>query len=98
MTFLAKQFFEHSIQRSYLALVWGDLEGEGTISGYIGRSRKDRRYMQLFDSDGDGKWSVTHYRVLERFTFVTLIECRRETGRTHQIRAHRSAEHTSEIQ
>ncbi|HEY9560607.1 MAG TPA: RluA family pseudouridine synthase [Anseongella sp.] len=88
MTFLAKQFFEHSIQRSYLALVWGDLEGEGTISGYIGRSRKDRRYMQVFDSEDDGKWSVTHYRVLERFTFVTLIECRLETGRTHQIRAH----------
>lgn len=88
MTFLAKQFFDHTIRRSYLALVWGDLEGEGTISGYIGRSVKDRKVMQVYDSEEKGKWSVTHYRVLERFHFATLIECRLETGRTHQIRAH----------
>lgn len=88
MTLLAKQFFEHSINRTYLALVWGDLEGTGTITGYIGRSQKDRRVMQVYDSEEDGKWSVTHYQVLERFHFVTLIECRLETGRTHQIRAH----------
>lgn len=88
MTLLAKQFFNHTIRRSYLALVWGDLEGEGTVNGYIGRSQKDRKVMQVYDSEEKGKWSVTHYRVLERFHFVTLIECRLETGRTHQIRAH----------
>jgi 23S rRNA pseudouridine1911/1915/1917 synthase len=89
MTHLAKQFFDHSIERTYQALVWGDLpEDEGTITGYIGRSAKDRKVFQLFDDAEKGKWSVTHYKVIERLNYVTLIECRLETGRTHQIRVH----------
>ncbi len=88
MTWLAKQFFDHSISRKYLALVWGDLETDGTITGYIGRSVKDRKIMAIYDEESKGKWAVTHYRVLERFTYVTLVECQLETGRTHQIRAH----------
>lgn len=88
MTHLAKQFFDHSIIRKYVALVWGNLEEDGTISGYIGRHMKDRRVMTMVDSEEKGKWSVTHYKVLERLGYVTLIECQLETGRTHQIRAH----------
>ncbi len=88
MTFLAKQFFDHSIHRKYVALVWGDLTEDGTVTGYIGRSLKDRRVMDIYDSEEKGKWSVTHYKVLERLNYVTLIECELETGRTHQIRAH----------
>ncbi|WP_257656872.1 RluA family pseudouridine synthase [Parapedobacter lycopersici] len=88
MTFLAKQFFEHTISRKYTALVWGDIAEDGDVQGYIGRSVKDRRVMALYDDPEKGKWSVTHYRVLERLGYVTLIECQLETGRTHQIRAH----------
>ncbi|WP_437918808.1 RluA family pseudouridine synthase [Sphingobacterium sp. LRF_L2] len=88
MTFLAKQFFDHTITRKYVALVWGDLKNDGTISGYIGRNMKDRRIMDIYDDEERGKWSVTHYKVLERMGYVTLIECELETGRTHQIRAH----------
>src|SRR5690606_10657378 len=88
MTFLAKQFFEHSIDRKYVALVWGDIAEDGTVSGYIGRNMKDRRIMDMFDDPEKGKWSVTHYKVLKRLGYVTLIECQLETGRTHQIRAH----------
>ncbi|MRX45956.1 RluA family pseudouridine synthase [Pedobacter puniceum] len=88
MTFLAKQFFDHSISRRYIALVWGDLETDGTISGYIGRSAKDRKVMDVYDDPEKGKWSVTHYKVLQRFNYVTLVACELETGRTHQIRAH----------
>lgn len=88
LTYLAKQFYDHTIKRRYLALVWGDPEDEGTVTGYIGRSLKDRRVMSIYDDESKGKWSVTHYKVLERFNYVTLIECRLETGRTHQIRAH----------
>jgi 23S rRNA pseudouridine1911/1915/1917 synthase len=88
MTYLAKQFYEHSIARKYVALVWGDIAEDGTVTGYIGRNLKDRRIMDMYDDEEKGKWSVTHYRVLERLGYVTLIECQLETGRTHQIRAH----------
>lgn len=89
MTHLAKQFFNHSIKRRYVALAWGDFEtDEGTITGFIGRSLKDRRVFQLYDSEEKGRWSVTHYTVLERLQYVSMIECRLETGRTHQIRVH----------
>ncbi|MDB5134882.1 MAG: pseudouridine synthase, partial [Mucilaginibacter sp.] len=88
MTYLARQFFDHTITRKYLALVWGDIEKDGTVTGYIGRSVNDRRVMAIYDDPEKGKWSVTHYRVLERLNYVTLIECQLETGRTHQIRAH----------
>ncbi|EOR96613.1 Ribosomal large subunit pseudouridine synthase D [Arcticibacter svalbardensis MN12-7] len=88
MAFLAKQFFDHSIARKYIAMVWGDLTEDGTVTGYIGRSLKDRRVMDNYPDESKGKWSVTHYKVLERLGYVTLIECQLETGRTHQIRAH----------
>lgn len=88
ITFLAKQFFDHSITRKYLALVWGDMVEDGTVKGFIGRSLKDRKVMAVYDEEEKGKWSVTHYKVLERLGYVTLIECQLETGRTHQIRAH----------
>ncbi|WP_017259179.1 RluA family pseudouridine synthase [Pedobacter arcticus] len=88
MTYLAKQFYDHSITRQYLALVWGDLENDGTIEGYIGRSAKDRKVMDVYDDPEKGKWSITHYKVIERFNYVTLVQCELETGRTHQIRAH----------
>jgi len=86
---LAKQFFDHSIERCYVAIVWGDLkEDEGTIEGYIGRDITDRLKFRLYDEEDMGKWSVTHYKVIERFGYVTLVQCRLETGRTHQIRVH----------
>ncbi|MCX6247904.1 MAG: RluA family pseudouridine synthase [Bacteroidetes bacterium] len=86
---LAKQFFEHTINRKYTALVWGNLqENEGTISGFIARDPRDRLVMKIFDQEDKGRNSVTHYSVTERFGYVTLVECVLETGRTHQIRAH----------
>lgn len=88
MTYLAKQFFDHTITRKYVAMVWGDLEKDGTITGYIGRHKKDHRIMAMYEDENQGKWSVTHYKVLERLGYVTLIECQLETGRTHQIRTH----------
>ena len=88
MTYLARQFFDHSISRRYIALVWGDLAEDGTVTGYIGRSVKDRKIMSIYDDETKGKWAVTHYRIVKRYNYVTLIECQLETGRTHQIRAH----------
>ena len=89
-THLCKQFFHHTTQRQYNALVWGHfLEEEGTIEGNIGRNPKDRLQMAVFPPDSEiGKPAVTHYKVLERLAHVTLVECRLETGRTHQIRVH----------
>ena len=86
---LAHQFFEHTIHRRYHALVWGDFdEDEGTIVGHIGRSANDRRKMTVYPNGDHGKEAITHWRVLERFGYVTLNEYRLETGRTHQIRVH----------
>jgi 23S rRNA pseudouridine1911/1915/1917 synthase len=89
-TSLGKQFFNKTTHRSYNALVWGNFtEEEGRIEGNIGRDPKDRLRMKVFAPDSNiGKPAVTHYRVLERFGYVTLVECILETGRTHQIRAH----------
>ena len=89
MTSLSKQFFDRTIDRKYNALVWGELKDEeGSIEGHIGRSLKNRKIMTVF-SDGEyGKHAKTHYKVLERFGYISLVECKLETGRTHQIRAH----------
>ncbi len=89
-TELGAQFFNHDTHRSYQALVWGNFtEDNGRIEGNIGRDPRDRQRMAVFPPGGDiGKTAVTHYRILERYGYTTLVECRLETGRTHQIRAH----------
>jgi len=89
MTTLAKKFEDRDLNRRYIALVWGDVKKEeGTITGHIGRSLKNRKIMDVFNDGEYGKHAVSHYKVLERFGYTTLIECKLETGRTHQIRAH----------
>ncbi|MDP4208484.1 MAG: RluA family pseudouridine synthase [Bacteroidota bacterium] len=89
MNKLASQFFHRTTDRKYIALVWGDLkEDEGTITGNIGRNPRDRKQMYVFEDGSDGKHAVTHYKVLERLGYVNLVECKLETGRTHQIRVH----------
>jgi 23S rRNA pseudouridine1911/1915/1917 synthase len=87
---IAREFFNHTIERKYWALVWGNFdEEEGTITAKVGRNLKDRLIMTTFPDDSEyGKHAVTHWKVLERFGYVTLIECQLETGRTHQIRVH----------
>ncbi|MEP6596740.1 MAG: pseudouridine synthase, partial [Ginsengibacter sp.] len=89
MTSLAKQFFDHTVHRRYMALVWGDFnEEEGTIRANVGRNQRFRKLFTAYPDGEYGKEAITHYKVLERFNYVTLIECRLETGRTHQIRVH----------
>ncbi len=86
---LSSQFYHKTTRRQYVALVWGDLkENEGRIEGNVGRDPKDRMMMRVFPDGDMGKPAVTHYKVLERFGYVTLVQCRLETGRTHQIRVH----------
>lgn len=89
MTHLSKQFFDRTIDRRYQALVWGELaEGAGTIEGHIGRSLKNRKIMTVFPDGEYGKHARTHYTVLERLGYISLVECKLDTGRTHQIRVH----------
>ena len=89
MAHLANQFFDRTTERLYLALAWGNIEEEeGTITGHVGRSFKNRLQMDVFPDGEYGKHAVTHYKVIERFSYVTLVQCKLETGRTHQIRAH----------
>ncbi len=89
MAHLSKQFFDRTTERLYYALVWGHIDDDsGIIEGHIGRSFKNRLQMDVFPEGDFGKHAVTHFKVLERLTYVTLVECKLETGRTHQIRAH----------
>lgn len=88
LTHLAKQFFDRTTERRYWALVWGDVKEDGTVTGNLGRSLKNRMVMTVFPDGDHGKHAVTHYKVLKRFGYVTLVECKLETGRTHQIRVH----------
>ena len=89
MTILAQKFANRELNRKYIALVWGNVKlDEGTIEGYIGRSVKNRKVMNVYPDGDNGKHAVTHYKVIERFGYTTLVECRLETGRTHQIRVH----------
>jgi len=89
MRHLAKQFFDHTINRKYVALVWGDVvKDEGTIIAHVGRHLRFRKLFEAYPEGDHGKEAITHYRVLERFGYVTLVECILETGRTHQIRVH----------
>jgi len=89
LSYLAKQFFDRTTKRLYWAFVWGNVkDDEGTVTGHIGRHPKNRMQMYTYEDGSHGKHAVTHYKVLERFRYMTWIECKLETGRTHQIRAH----------
>jgi 23S rRNA pseudouridine1911/1915/1917 synthase len=86
---LAKQFYDHTVKRQYLALVWGDMENDkGTIIAHVGRHQRFRKLFEAYPEGEHGKEAITHYKVVERFGYVTLVECILETGRTHQIRVH----------
>lgn len=86
---LAKQFFNHTVKRNYVALVWGDMEQDtGTVTGHIARHHQYRKMFDVYPDGEIGKHAITHYTVLERFHYVTLVQCVLETGRTHQIRVH----------
>jgi 23S rRNA pseudouridine1911/1915/1917 synthase len=89
MRTLAKQFFDHTVKRQYVALVWGDVQDdEGTINAHIGRHQRFRKLFAAYPEGDHGKEAITHYKVMERFGYVTLVQCVLETGRTHQIRVH----------
>ncbi|WP_414672041.1 RluA family pseudouridine synthase [Leeuwenhoekiella sp. UBA6783] len=89
MTHLAKQFFDKTSEREYIAIVWGNVEAEsGTVEGHIGRHPKNRMQNTVYEDGDQGKEAVTHYKVIERLGYVTKISCKLETGRTHQIRVH----------
>ncbi|MEA5259498.1 RluA family pseudouridine synthase [Arcicella aquatica] len=89
MTHLARQFYDHSIERTYNALIWGEPKAdEGTITGHVGRSLKDRKVMTVFSDGSMGKDATTHYKVLKKLRYVSVVQCNLETGRTHQIRVH----------
>jgi 23S rRNA pseudouridine1911/1915/1917 synthase len=86
---LSKQFYDRTTDRKYIALVWGVPDpAEGTITGNVGRNIKDRKIMQVFTDDTEGKPAITHYKVIEDFSYISMVECKLETGRTHQIRVH----------
>jgi len=89
MRHLAKQFFDHTVKRRYIALVWGDVQqDEGTIIAHVGRNQRFRKLFEAYPEGDHGKEAITHYKVIERFNYVTLVQCILETGRTHQIRVH----------
>ena len=86
---LAKQFYDHTVKRQYLALVWGDVQKDkGTIVAHVGRNLRFRKLFEAYPEGDHGKEAITHYKVVERFNYVTLVQCVLETGRTHQIRVH----------
>jgi 23S rRNA pseudouridine1911/1915/1917 synthase len=89
---LSKQFYDRTTDRKYVALVWGTPEPpEGTIEGNVGRNLRDRKIMQVFPDGSQGKTAITHYKVIEDFGYISIVECKLETGRTHQIRVHFSS-------
>jgi 23S rRNA pseudouridine1911/1915/1917 synthase len=88
ITNLSKQFYDRTTDRRYVAIVWGDIAEDGTIIGNTGRSFQDRKVFTVFPNGEHGKHAVTHYKVLERLGYITVVECKLETGRTHQIRVH----------
>lgn len=89
LTHLSKQFYDRTSERTYYALVWGNpKEEKGTITGHIGRSAKDRKVFQVYEDGSQGKHAVTHYEVIKHYAHVSLVKCKLETGRTHQIRVH----------